>query len=338
MDDLKISGMIKSCPGKRFGAESGAEDVYHLLASQQAKKLLDPVDNSRNKRVILLIVRKTINNTNYDILYLFVDELPYDLIKNYSCFKYNELLWKLNTKRDIIGNKLNVDDCKYSTNYNLFSISYHLHDCDHDSILNKSMFYFNGFGSKIDKQEIFQKWSFMFDSKHGNNEISYGIYINNLFQNEMIENEFGEYLFGLKYEFWSYQKTSRQTLTFPKDVLQHGLSNISEFDEQQQLYYYLTWTCKMQLIHKEFLHFILKHRQPKEIAIFNTELTDIHSKNTLYIVAVLNDKNDQNNNHNYHYRNSNSKPKWRMSAFMTSKQIYNIYGVLHNDLPKGSDF
>ena len=168
LDDLKVSsGMIKSYPGNRFGAaQSGTEEIYHLLASQQAQKLLGPVDNNdkRNKRAILLIVRKSINNTNYDILYLFVDSLPYDLSTK-SCFKYNQLLWKLNTKRDIIGNKLNVDDCKYSTNYNLFSISYHLKS-NLNNNMNSSYVYLNGFGSKITKRNIFSKWPYLFDSRH----------------------------------------------------------------------------------------------------------------------------------------------------------------------------
>jgi len=115
-------------------------------------------------------------------------------------------------------------------------------------------------------------------------------------------------------------------VTFPKCALSKSVEQIGEFTDSQQLYYYLTWTNKMQAIDGEFIEYtFFGNQQYGKIAIFNAELHDTNSNAILYIVAVLNSRNDYT-------------PffQWKMNAFMTADEIFNIYGINENDLPIGS--
>merc|ERR1712228_770631 len=147
--------------------------------------------------------------------------------------------------------------------------------------------------------------------------------------NNFPENDDDEMMYR-NYQFEPYQNINWNTLSFPKHILGNAVKDIREFNESQQLYYYLTWTFKMQGIDGEFIHYKLKYRQHtehREITIFNAELHQNWSNEVLFVVAVLNNGN-----------NTNIKSKWEMNAIMTSHQVYNIYGIDECDLQIGSRY
>jgi hypothetical protein len=374
LDTLSIKGASKWSPQQRGRSRCGLDAIHGLI--QRAAGV--GCGTRPHKRFVLLIVRKNERDTQDDVLYLFEQELADKASANQRVYAYNEFLWKLHSKQDIVPSKLNVDDCKYGTRYNFLSISYHLHSPkvvhSRDSVsISKNYLYFNGYGQQINKRCILTKWPLLF--ANGVEQISANImdeldlmtnprihhsdHLRNAKYCQLQSNknftlnhsnaaQIGEDAFGLRYQYQSYVKNPKQqTLTFPKEVLQGAVKQTYEFEEQQQLYYYLSWTLKMQLIDGEFLHYTLKHRQPKQVAIFNTELHSRHSQETLYVVAELNDRRDSTHRfqaqHQYSRRDryqqsKQNKPKWKMiqHGFLTKQQIKNIYDIDEQDLPQGS--
>mmetsp|Transcript_17660 Transcript_17660/g.27775 ORF Transcript_17660/g.27775 Transcript_17660/m.27775 type:complete len:574 (+) Transcript_17660:124-1845(+) len=144
--------------------------------------------------------------------------------------------------------------------------------------------------------------------------------------------QIGDDVFRRRYRYHSYKGNQPQTLAFPKEILSQAVHETAEFHEQEMLYYYLTWTCKMQLIDGEFRHYHFKNRQPNDIAIFNTELHERCSPHSvLYVVAVLNARRDAAKG------TTAASPKWRMvTGFMTAQHISNKYTVNEHHLPEGS--
>jgi hypothetical protein len=195
--------------------------------------------------------------------------------------------------------------------------------------------YYNGFGQRISKNVIFDNLPLIFTDTNGKNKISKQILKEfnaekhgfNDFISADKAFEFGQYLFGLQYQRRRFTDAKLRLLNIPRSVITNGVIQIREFDNpQNQLYYYLTWTCKMQVIDGEFSEYTLRNN--KQIAIFNSELHEKRSNNTLYVVASLNKKDARNA----------GKPKWNMRSMMTSHQIYQNYHINSTDLPLGSRY
>eukprot|EP01084_Bolivina_argentea_P053175 97621_1 len=332
LDFVDIKGMVQSAPRDRCHRQStcGLDDVYSLFLSEKAHKMLST--QSSTKRYVLVIVRKNEDNTNEDKLYLMEHQLKYDLRSD--VFSNNEMLWHILSKKDIVCSKyqrLNVDDAKYG----MFNVSYHLRGGGMSRIYE----YYNGFGSRIMTNDIvnMNQWQPLFVS--GKNKISNSIKrefldpnngFNDFLQSDL-SYKYGEYLFGLRYYCTRHPVNKRRILHFPKDVLKNDVPDIREFDEpQKQLYYFLSWTMKMQVIDGEFMEYTFNTSSssgtPRHIAIFNAELHERYSNDSLYVIAVLNDETDA----------SNKPCTWRMDGMMTYHQIYDTFGIEFHDLPVGS--
>lgn len=124
-----------------------------------------------------------------------------------------------------------------------------------------------------------------------------------------------------------YQEKNRQPLTFPKDLLENEVHRIRQFHDQKQLYYYLTWTAKLQLIDGEFTLYTFQHSNPGQIIVFNAEIHDADTNEGLFVVAVPIDCDEENK------RNSS---QWAMDRMMTAKEIGSELGIFAKDLPVGS--
>lgn len=99
------------------------------------------------------------------------------------------------------------------------------------------------------------------------------------------------------------------------------------FKSIKKLYYKIDYTLAMQVIDKQHIFYDINNVN-NGICIINTELKK--NGQILYAIIIKNKK----------YK---SKQRWKIinykhisQAFMTSKQIYNIYGINKKDLPIGS--
>jgi len=124
----------------------------------------------------------------------------------------------------------------------------------------------------------------------------------------------------------AYRPGDRQPLSFPKEVLEREVHRVREFWDQKQLYYYLTWSSKMQLIDAEFKHF--RGVQPvTELIIFSAELHEIASNAELFVVGVPTAHGDV----------ATAKgARFTMCGFMDAAQIARQFGIARRDLPVGS--
>lgn len=126
----------------------------------------------------------------------------------------------------------------------------------------------------------------------------------------------------------AYCPGDRQPLSFPKEVLEREVHRVREFWDQKQLYYYLTWSSKMQLIDAEFKHFRGVSLGPvTELIIFSAELHEIASNAELFVVGVPTAHGDV----------ATAKgARFTMCGFMDAAQIARQFGIARRDLPVGS--
>eukprot|EP00484_Ammonia_sp_Unknown_P000173 CAMPEP_0197021120 /NCGR_PEP_ID=MMETSP1384-20130603/2024_1 /TAXON_ID=29189 /ORGANISM="Ammonia sp." /LENGTH=442 /DNA_ID=CAMNT_0042448883 /DNA_START=84 /DNA_END=1409 /DNA_ORIENTATION=+ len=230
LDNLCIKGMIKSSPKQR--ARCGLDEIYRLIERVSGVGC----GALAHQRYVLLIVRGNAYDSNDDVIYLFQQNMADRVLANARVYDHNAFLWKLHSKQDIIASKLNVDDCKYRSNFNLLCISYHLPS---RNSISTNYLYFNGYGQQINKRCILTKWPLLF--AHGAQQIGghivkqLDLMENHLSRHEHVHNrhiyaplpnkhslsaaQIGEDVFGLRYQYKSYIKNPKQqTLTFPKEV------------------------------------------------------------------------------------------------------------------------
>jgi len=121
-----------------------------------------------------------------------------------------------------------------------------------------------------------------------------------------------------------YHPGDRQPLSFPKEILESEVHCVREFWDQKQLYYFLTWSSKMQLIDEEFKHYrLFNTRAASEVIIFNAELHDIASNAELFVVGVPTPAQSKG-------------ARFVMSRFMDAQRIAHEFGIARADLPNGS--
>jgi len=121
-----------------------------------------------------------------------------------------------------------------------------------------------------------------------------------------------------------YHPGDRQPLSFPKEKLESQVHCVREFWDQKQLYYFLTWSSKMQLIDEQFKHYrLFNTRNLSEVIIFNAELHDIASNAELFVVGMPTPAQSKG-------------ARFEMSGFMDAQTIEQEFGIASADLPIGS--
>eukprot|EP01083_Nonionella_stella_P235666 828403_1 len=119
--NMEIRGMVVDSKPVERRYRSGLNEIDLLFRSKKGKQMMHDINDCK-KRLILMIVRGNAYDTNDDILYLFTQKIPGNLKEKQ--YEYNQVLWNINSKKDIICNNNN----KYidiKTKY-LFNISYYL--------------------------------------------------------------------------------------------------------------------------------------------------------------------------------------------------------------------
>lgn len=135
---------------------------------------------------------------------------------------------------------------------------------------------------------------------------------------------FNNALSNPNYRCNAYQPGNRQPLSFPQELLESEVNCVREFFEQKQLYYYLCWSSKMQLIDGEFKQYRLSNAAARipEVIIFNAELHDIETNAELFVVAIP--------------APAQSQAQFVMTKFMDAQRIAREFGIARTDLPMGS--
>eukprot|EP01084_Bolivina_argentea_P039745 73445_1 len=303
--NMEIRGMVVDSKPVERRYRSGLNEIDLLFRSKKGKQMMHDINDCK-KRLILMIVRGNAYDTNDDILYLFTQKIPGNLKEKQ--YEYNQVLWNINTKKDI-----NID---IKTKH-LFNISYYLNTQKQWKIYMQ----YYGYGQRVFKHNIMQKWNMLFRNGinvYNDNKLLKLIQEFKDYAETDISIQYGKCLFGLKYQTKIFQNIANQkyVLSIPKNVLKNERGNIREdFADQKQCYYYLMWTCKMQIFDKQFIHYIF---EDKQIGIFNCELHNKHSNSPLYVVCELNEKTNN----------------WTMLNMMTQYYIHYEYGIIN--LPIGS--